>query len=416
MREVNMESTTLKLIAKDRSISSLITLVILAGFMISCGSRSASFDVQVAKSRLDDLAVKATKLYLTVEDTTHLPRTLESDGSLHLVPAQDWTSGFFPGYLWYVYEYTHDEKFLRYADRETKLLENEQFNTRNHDVGFIMYCSYGNALRLSGNEAYKSVLVQSAHSLTTRFNPIVGSIKSWPSMERWDYPVIVDNMMNLELLFWAAKATGDQTFYEIATTHANTTLKNHFREDNSSFHVIGYDTLSGEVTARNTYQGLADSSTWARGQAWGLYGFTMAYRETKDSAYLRQAEKIAEFIIGHKNLPADKVPYWDFDAPAASSTLRDASAGAIIASALLELSQFSDEGKSKKYLEFAESLLATLSSSAYFSGVDENGGFALKHCVGNKPKNKEVDVPLNYADYYYTEALIRYIEHYREQR
>ncbi|NOZ60701.1 MAG: glucuronyl hydrolase [Calditrichaeota bacterium] len=389
-------------------------MIIFAAVLTCTKDSNDAFNAQTARARLETIAAKTMKMYEAVKDTNLLPRTVNLDGNLRLVPSSDWTSGFFPGILWYVYDYTKDKKFLQAAMRETALLEPEQFNTGSHDVGFMMFCSYGNGLKFTGDEKFKPILIQSAKSLITRFNPKVGCIKSWNN-SRWEFPVIIDNMMNLELLFWAAKETGDSTFYQIAVSHANTTLKNHFRPDNSSFHVLSYDTLTGQVVARNTHQGLADSSAWARGQSWGLYGFTMAFRETKNLAYLEQATKIADFIIDHKNLPADKVPYWDYDASNSPNTHRDASAAAIMASALLELAQFLPENQGEKYFRFAEELLASLSSEKYFAAEGENQNFILKHCTGNKPRNSEVDVPLIYADYYYTEALIRYLKFYGEK-
>jgi hypothetical protein len=268
-----------------------------------------------------------------------------------------------------------------------------------------MFCSYGNALRLTGNEAYVPVLVQSAKTLIARYYETVGSIRSWDfNAEIWQCPVIVDNMMNLELLFWATKQTGDPVYRDIAIQHANTTLKHHFRSDYSSFHVVDYDTISGEVRQKNTHQGFADESAWARGQAWGLYGFTMCYRFTEDPRYLKLAEEIAGFILNHPRLPEDLVPYWDFDAPGIPDEERDVSAAAIIASALYELSGYSEEGDF--FREKADGILKSLGSK-YASPAGENFGFILAHSVGNKRGGTEVDVPLNYADYYYLEALLR---------
>lgn len=272
----------------------------------------------------------------------------------------------------------------------------------------MMYCSYGNALRQGYNEKYKDVLVQSAKSLCTRFSPITGCIRSWNPKKKNDYIVIIDNMMNLELLFYATKVTGDSSYYKIAISHADKTLKNHFRKDYSSYHVVDYNPETGEVDNKRTHQGANDSSAWARGQGWALYGYTTMYRETKDKKYLKQANNIAKFIINHPNLPKDRIPYWDFNAPNIPNALRDASAGALIAAALLELSTYNDTQVSKQYLQVAETIMQSLSSKAYKSNIGENHGFLLKHSVGSLPHNSEVDVPLTYADYYYIEALMRY--------
>jgi len=318
-----------------------------------------------------------------------------------------WTSGFYPGTLFYLYEFSHDTSLLHEATKRLRLLENEQFDKGTHDLGFMMYCSFGNARRALNTKDYDDILLNSARSLSTRFNPKVGCIKSWDN-NNWQYPVIIDNMMNLELLLFATHITGDSAFYRVAVSHANTTMKNHFRPDYSSFHVVNYDTATGAVLARVTAQGFADSSAWARGQAWGLYGYTMMYRGTHDPRYLMQAENIAHFILGNPNLPADKVPVWDYNAPEGQRALRDASAGAVMASALIELSRYVGPEKGKEYLDAAEQIIVTLSSSNYHAIVGSNGGFILKHSVGHLPGRSEVDVPLTYADYYFVEAMLRY--------
>jgi hypothetical protein len=258
---------------------------------------------------------------------------------------------------------------------------------------------------LTNDPAYKEVLLQGAKSLTKRFNPNTGVIKSWDHA-KGQYLVIIDNMMNLELLFWATKVSGDSSFYKIAVTHANTTMKNHFRPDNSSYHVLKYDTITGEVLSKKTAQGYADESAWARGQAWGLYGYIVTYRETKDKKYLDQAVKIADFILQHPNLPKDKVPYWDHNAPNIPNEERDASAAAITASALLELSAYVKNGK--ELVKEAEEILTNLSSPAYLAAVGTNNDFILMHSTGHKPAKSEIDVPIIYADYYYIEGLLRY--------
>ena len=238
--------------------------------------------------------------------------------------------------------------------------------------------------------------------MSTRFDSAVGCIKSWDHGD-WQFPVIIDNMMNLEMLFWASKETGDNKYRDIAVTHANTTMKNHFRDNWSSYHVVDYDTITGEVLIKQTHQGLGDETAWARGQSWGFYGYVVCYRETKDPKYLETAVRIANFII--PNLPEDYVPYWDYDDPTIPEAKRDASAGAILASGLYELGNYAENGQ--KYTELADKIVASLSSDKYLAEVGTNGGFLLKHSVGHMPKNSEVDVPLNYADYYYLEAIKR---------
>jgi hypothetical protein len=321
--------------------------------------------------------------------------------------SEPWVGGFYPGGLLYLYEATHDTSLYQEALRKLNALKKEQFNKTTHDLGFMMYCSFGNASRLAPRLQYDTILINSARSLASRFNKDVGCIRSWDS-DSGRFMVIIDNMMNLELLFAATRLTGDSSYYKIAVTHANTTLKNHFRSDYSSYHLVIYNPKDGSILKRQTVQGASDESAWSRGQAWGLYGYTLLYRETKDPQYLRQAKGIAGFLLNHPNLPQDGIPYWDFNAPGIPLTAKDVSSGAIICSALLELSGYVNGRTSKMYFKAAENLLGSLSSPAYRAPVGENGGFILKHGVGNYPKNADVDVPLIYADYYYLEAMIRY--------
>jgi rhamnogalacturonyl hydrolase YesR len=336
-----------------------------------------------------------------------LPRSFQNE-KLITGNSSWWCSGFMPGTLWYLYEYTNDAKFLEYARTYTARIEKEQYNTGTHDLGFMIYCSYGNALRLTGDRACIPVMMTGAESLATRYDPLIGCIRSWNSNAKWQFPVIIDNMMNLDFLLWASKHSGDPRFRDICISHADKTVRNHFREDYSSYHVVSYDTVTGLPEKKNTHQGYSDQSAWARGQAWGLYGYVMMYRETNRQAYLDQAKGIAGFLIHHPNLPADKIPYWDFDAPDIPEAKRDASAAAIMASALLELSRYVDRELADEYIRVAETQLRTLSSPEYFAEKGSNGYFILKHSTGHLPGNSEVDVPLTYADYYYVEALLRY--------
>ncbi|HEY4150680.1 MAG TPA: glycoside hydrolase family 88 protein, partial [Chitinophagaceae bacterium] len=325
------------------------------------------------------------------------PKTYyEMAGKLETSNSGWWCSGFYPGTLLYLYEQTKDTALYHEALRMLNVLKPEQFNKTTHDLGFMMYCSFGNAWRLNPSPEYREILLNSARSLSTRFNPAVGCIKSWDSKKN-EYLVIIDNMMNLELLFWATKVTGDSSFYRIAVTHANTTLKNHFRPDYSSYHVVNYNPQTGAVQQKRTAQGASDSSAWARGQSWGLYGFTVMYRETKDKKYLDQATHIAGFILHHPNLPADKIPYWDFNAPGIPNVLRDASAAAVMASALIELSHYVDAGKKHEYMQVASTILYNLSNPHYRAAPGTNGGFILQHSVGHMPNKTEIDVPLTYA-------------------
>ncbi|MBC9915149.1 glycoside hydrolase family 88 protein [Chitinophaga varians] len=360
-------------------------------------------------------------------DSLAFPRTTDKAGKMTTTSMYDWTPGFFAGSLWYAYELTKDPAMQQQAVRWTEKLEPLQHFTQHHDLGFMMYCSYGNAYRLTGNNAYRDILVQGARSLSTRYNPVTKSIKSWNAFKSWHgeqlyrYPVIIDNLMNLELLFFASKATGDTSFRHIAVSHAETAMRNQIRPDYSSYHVVCYDTTNGKVLARETAQGYADNSTWARGQAWGIYGFTMIYRETKDARFLKTAAGMADWYLNSKNLPKDKVPYWDFNAQEKGYTpgvrsnalqvktkYRDVSAAAIVASALFELSGYVDAAKGAKYRQAAIDMLHVLGSPAYRAPEGANGNFILMHSVGSIPHNNEIDVPLVYADYYFMEALERY--------
>jgi hypothetical protein len=362
---------------------------------------------------IDDAMAKAIVKYKGLgaemeQNPGRLPRTIDEHGQLITAKSAWWTSGFFPGSLWYLYEYSNDPDILRLAKTMTARVEDQKYTTNNHDVGFMIYCSFGNGLRLTGEESYNEVILTGAHSLSTRFNENIGLIQSWGTNEKWQYPVIIDNMMNLELLCWATKHSGDPRFMEIARIHADNTIKSHFREDYSTVHVVSYDTATAEVEKKQTHQGYSDESAWARGQAWGFYGYVMMYRETKEQRYLDQAINIAEFLVNHPNLPEDMIPYWDFDAPNIPDEERDASAGAIMASALIELSQYVDAEKAKDYADIGEQQIRSLASDAYFSEAGTNGNFILMHSVGSKPGNSEVDVPLTYADYYFLEAMLRY--------
>lgn len=330
------------------------------------------------------------------------PRTVAKD-SAKLVASNDWTSGFFPGILWMLYEQTHNPEWQTRAETFTALMDREPRNRGSHDVGFKVYDSYGHGYRITNKEEYKNAVIEGAATLVTRFNVKVGCIRSW-DFGKWQYPVIIDNMMNLELLFAATRLTGDSIYYKVAVAHANTTIQHHFRADFSSYHVVDYDTTTGKMISGGTHQGYADGSAWARGQAWALYGYTMCYRETKDPAYLRQAEEVAAFLLNHPMLPADKIPYWDFNVPDTSKEPRDASAAAVMASALYELKQYSKN--KKKYTKAADKLMNSL-TKYYRAAPGTNHGFILLHSTGHKPVNGEVDVPLIYADYYYLEALKR---------
>lgn len=323
-----------------------------------------------------------------------------------------WCTGFYPGSLWLVYEQTKDPVIKKEAERILDIIEPNQTYTGNHDLGFMMFCSFGNAYRITKDPKYKDIIFRSAESLASRYRPTISAIQSWNKNKYWDCPVIIDNMMNLEMLNWVSQNGGDKKYQDISVIHSNTTMKNHFRPDYSSYHVVDYDINTGGILKRKTWQGYSDESAWARGQAWGLYGYTMMYRFTKDSKYLDFAKNIAKYILNNPNMPEDKIPYWDFNAPDIPNAPRDASAGALIASALLELGQYTKGKEKNNYISTAETILKSLSSPAYRAKLGENGGFLLMHSTGALPLKSEIDVPLVYADYYFLEALKRYKDCY----
>lgn len=339
-------------------------------------------------------------------DSIAIPRSMNiSTGVYKKVKSKDWTSGFFPGTLWQIYKLTGDVKYKEKAAVWNAFIEKEKFNGTTHDMGFKVYSSFGKGLVVENNEKYKKIIVKSAQTLITRFNSKIGAIRSWDhSRELFDYPVIIDNMLNLELLFEASKISGDPTFKNIAIKHANTTLKNHFRKDNSCYHVVDYDTISNGVRKKATFQGFSDESTWARGHSWAVYGFTMCYRYTKNKEYLKQAEATAKYFIYNKNMPEDGIPYWDLKDPSIPNASRDASSAAVMASALIELYQFT---KDKSYLDYSNKVINSLSSDKYLLNNSVKVPFLLDHSTGNWPKKDEIDQPINYADYYFLEAIIR---------
>ncbi|WP_299245932.1 glycoside hydrolase family 88 protein [uncultured Aquimarina sp.] len=386
-----------------------VFLIIMLVFFIGC--KNVSSDNKEELIIQQDTVVKySDRFSYLLEyplDSLTFPRSADENGTIKKVPSKDWTSGFFAGNLWLIYKITGDARYSNRAKEWTAFIEKEKYNDRTHDMGFKVFCSFGNGYRIANDQSYKKIIIQSAQTLSTRYNKTVGSIRSWDfNKEEWQFPVIIDNMMNLELLFEASNYSEDSKYYEIAEQHAKTTLKNHFRNNNSSYHVVDYDTITGDIRSRVTHQGFKNESSWARGQAWGLYGYTMAYRYTKNVEFLEQSKKIADFIMNHENLPQDAIPYWDFDAPNIPSEPRDTSAGAIIASGLIELYEYTDD---KKYLDFSDRIMSNLSSMKYVIQNESNIPFILNHSTGNWPKNDEINGPINYADYYFLEATLRRI-------
>jgi len=338
----------------------------------------------------------------------HFPRSLDSLGRLTTSHAEWWCSGFYAGVLWQLYDVTGRQTLHDHALALTRQLASQQWNKTTHDLGFMLYCSYGQAERIEPSEEYEQVLLNGAASLASRFHPVVGCIQSWDPWNWWQFPVIIDNMMNLELLLWAAEHGGNTQFREMAIRHADRTMQCHYREDKSCFHVVSYRKDNGEVEFQGTNQGASDSSSWARGQAWGLYGYTLMYRYTHEFRYLQQAQQIASHLISHPNMPSDMIPYWDFS----RHDYKDSSSAAVMASALLELAGYSADEQAATYRQTAVRQLKELSSPRYTAPCGTHQGFILMHGVGNYPAHSEIDVPLSYGDYYYVEALCRLLALY----
>lgn len=355
--------------------------------------------------RLDELSSKMLNYLPEIRlDSTKIPRSVKSFGRLRATPSHKWTSGFFPGILWQLYDHNRNSTIKDAAINWTAFVEKEKWDGHTHDLGFKLFCSFGKGYQITDDLEYKGIVVQGSKTLIQRYNENVGAIRSWDfNADKWEFPVIIDNMINLEMLFDATRLTGDSTYYNIAYQHAKTTLVNHFRSDHSSVHVVVYDTLTGNVLQKITHQGYQDESAWARGQAWGLYGFTMAYGRTKDPVFLEKAKAIAQFFFTHPNLPKDKIPYWDFNAPKIPNEPRDVSAAAIAASGLLELIQY-DTANKDIYLGWVDEILTSLSQFHYQTDIPP---FFLNQSSGNVPEESEVEVPIIYADYYYVEALLR---------
>ncbi len=354
---------------------------------------------------LDMLSYQLGKDKAVFKDSLRTHPTADKLGKRRLCGIYDWTSGFFPGSLWYIYEFTGNEAVKAEAAKYTNMLNPIREYTGTHDLGFMMNCSYGNALRLAPNDTIPAVLIQTADNLCSRFNDEIGCIRSW-DFGRWNFPVIIDNMMNLDLLFNAERLSGKPCYRNVAMRHADTTMPNHFRENMTCWHVISYNN-DGSVECKETFQGKNHDSAWSRGQAWAVYGYTAIYRETKEPRYLEFAQKIADMIM-EKVTTEDAIPYWDYDAPADTDTPRDASAAAVTACGMLELSTMTEDGA--KYFDYAEKILKNLSTDAYLAAPGENEGFVLKHSTGSLAHGSEIDVPLNYADYYYLEGLQRYMK------
>lgn len=340
-------------------------------------------------------------------DSTRFPRSYD-EGKIIFTKSSGWTSGFFPGILWNLYQYSDQKEFYDAAVKWTTILLTESHNTSTHDVGFIINSSVGLAYKVTGTDSLKNIILQAAESLASRYHKKPGCIKSLDNFNDYSYPVLIDNLVNLEILFKAWKWTGEDRFYQMAYSHAIKTMEYQTRQDFSTYQLVDYDTDKGFPVYRGTFQGYNANSVWSRGQAWGIYGYTMAYRETRDRIFLDQAERMADFILNDPYFRDGYIPFWDMSTPRVPHELRDASAAAIMASAFIELSTFLESSDQNKYLKAGENILLSLANSEYCSGMNENSFFVVKHCVGNYPGKIEVDVPLIYADYYFLEALLKY--------
>ncbi|MET2986073.1 glycoside hydrolase family 88 protein [Aureibaculum conchae] len=392
---------------KNQNVSITIQLLLcITLFFTSCKNSTKENNANESIDIDSLLATRYQKILDYPVKKDGFPRSMDAKtGEVREVPSKDWCSGFFPGSLWQLYKLTDNDVYKEKATKWTTNMEDQKFNGGTHDMGFKMYCSFGEGYEVTNNESYKDILITSANTLLTRFNKNVGSLRSWDfNQDIWEFPVIIDNMMNLELLFEATKISRDSIYHKLAITHANTTLKNQFRADNSANHVVVYDTINGSVKMKVTHQGINDESSWARGQSWAIYGYTMAYRYTKNPAYLAQAEATAKFFMEHPNLPEDGIPYWDFNHPDIPNVPRDVSAATIITSALFEMHNYT---KNTTYLDFANKVLNTLLSTNYLLAKDIDAPFILDHSTGNGPKDDEMDGPISYADYYFLEALLR---------
>jgi len=310
---------------------------------------------------------------------------------------EEWTSGFFAGSLWKMYQITGEEKWRNAATDWTADLEPMSLKASDHDTGFRIFTSYGSGFLLTDNLSYSRTILRGAQTLATRFDPDISAIKSWDWIG--NFPVIIDNLMNLEILFWAARESGNNELYNIALAHAETSLEHHIRDDGSSYHIVDFDE-NGDVIWKDTRQGYGPESVWARGQAWAIYGFSMIYRYTGEQKFLDASEKASAWFID--NLSDDFVPIYDFLEPVPSVQTKDASAAAIAASGFLEL--YTVTGKNI-YFNTAVNILNSLSTESYSTLADSQNS-VLKRSTLHRGKGR---LGTSYADYYYLEAIVRYL-------
>lgn len=386
--------------------SCILSKVILTAGAVVASISCSKDDLKAEIENAANIAAQQCAIMDSWLGDGEMPRTVK-DTILKKSDITYWCSGFFPGTCWYAYELTGREDVMNLAIKHTaKLLDVDSYY-RDHDIGFQVMSSVGLAYKITGDTLYLPTIKRAAECLASRFSPVTGTIRSWDT-PNFAYPVIIDNMMNLELLTYAADLFGESSWLEIARSHANTTLKNHFRPNYSSFHLVDYNPENGSVLKRVTVQGYADDSAWSRGQSWGLYGYTMMYRETGDETYLAQAENVASYLL--PLLEKRPIPVWDFNSPEELASNDDVSAGAVMASAFLELSDLThDAAKAEQYMAMARKMIKIMCGEHYMYNPGEAYGFILKHGTGFLLKNREVDAPLTYADYYFLEAMTRYM-------
>ena len=387
------------------ALKGLVIAVFFAGEIASAASLP---DTMLANAWTFSLARLRATMTAMGNSTTLFPRSAsQTSGKWTTVATTDWTTGFYPGCLWLAYEKSGDTLFRYNAQRWTTALYAQRNDTSTHDVGFEIFTSYGNGYRLLGTASYLTTILNASQTLVKRYRPLAGVIDCWtyaPYDTGWEE--IIDCMMNLEMLFWASQNGAGTTYYDTAVSHANHAMNNHFRTDSSTYHVVKYSRTTGAVISRETRQGYSNSSCWARGQAWAVHGFTMAYRFTGNAQFLVAARKAADYFVFHT--PADRIPYWDYQAPGIPSDTvpRDASAAAIAASGMLELSTFVGAADSVRYRDSAVSILRALCSTKYRALTTQAS--ILNHSTGGRPQNTEVDLGIIYADYYFLQALLRY--------
>jgi unsaturated chondroitin disaccharide hydrolase len=378
--------------------------------------------LQVCLEGLTSFALEfaADQLTQTVAttSTTAYPRYTQSYNSWNSGNAAYWGSGFFPGCLWMMYEATGDNQFRTWAETWTAGLEGQATTSPLHDVSFQIFTSYGNGHRLTGNAGYPPVLQDAALNMSDLFHAPSGVITlGWGN---WQSPSAIDAMMNLQLLFWAAKNGGLQAWHDMAVSHCYATATDLVRPDGGTYQIVDYDIVTGDIVVQEALQGYADESTWSRGQGWAVYGYTVAFRETGDPNFLNLAVATADYYID--NSPADGVAWWDFDTPDIPNTERDTSAGSVAASALIELSNLTDDPQLReKFNTAACRILLALCLPEQAGGYlaeDGNGsvlspGLLMHGChfhpdAAVEPGVARPDESLIWGDYYFLEALVRY--------